>query len=399
MAVAFGRATPSLRQAPLMCLDNPVLGNIIFSLNGEHHLLLKVLHFRVDKRMIKVTSLEIQQGDKTVAEPYAQIQKRIKESKEFTNQFNQLIWSCKSRESYDLYSMKDFFERVTSEQELTALIEKTYAGKKEAQKEIGNYVGQLLKTELENILKGSGNSIFEEVHKLLIKRQRNSKPIQRTQATVNIGNLDFNASTFDSQAAFAGGLAGLATFILVITISWHIAIGIVSAIWVTILIYYLTTSWQKSLAKNIARQIHEKSIWDKIEKSINNFWDTTEGTLSLHLEEICRQDDKYIESLKKQIVSKPINSRNRRLVERIGGVAARAIGAYAAPAATYSLVSTFGTAGTGAAISSLSGAAATSATLACLGFGTMAGGAVVLGGIAVAGGWGAKKLYRHIWKS
>ena len=50
MAFAFGRATPSLRQAPLMCLDNPVLGNIIFSLNGEHHLLLKVLHFRVDKR-------------------------------------------------------------------------------------------------------------------------------------------------------------------------------------------------------------------------------------------------------------------------------------------------------------------------------------------------------------
>ena len=52
MAVAFGRATPSLRQAPLMCLDNLVLGNIIFSLNGEHHLLLKVLHFRVDKRCI-----------------------------------------------------------------------------------------------------------------------------------------------------------------------------------------------------------------------------------------------------------------------------------------------------------------------------------------------------------
>ena len=50
MAFAFGRATPSLRQAPFMCLDNPVLGNIIFSLNGEHHLLLKVLHFRVDKR-------------------------------------------------------------------------------------------------------------------------------------------------------------------------------------------------------------------------------------------------------------------------------------------------------------------------------------------------------------
>ena len=52
MAVAFGRATPSLRQPPSRCLDNPVPGNIIFSLNGEHHLLLKVLHFRVDKRNV-----------------------------------------------------------------------------------------------------------------------------------------------------------------------------------------------------------------------------------------------------------------------------------------------------------------------------------------------------------
>ena len=32
MAFAFGRATPSLRQPPSRCLDNPVPGNIIFSL-------------------------------------------------------------------------------------------------------------------------------------------------------------------------------------------------------------------------------------------------------------------------------------------------------------------------------------------------------------------------------
>ena len=55
MAFAFGRATPSLRQAPSRCLDNPVLGNIIFSLDGEHHLLLKVLHFRVDKRSSRIS--------------------------------------------------------------------------------------------------------------------------------------------------------------------------------------------------------------------------------------------------------------------------------------------------------------------------------------------------------
>ena len=63
MAFAFGRATPLLRQAPSRCLDNPVPGNIIFSLNGEHHLLLKVLHFRVDKRLLhnlSINTLSIQ---------------------------------------------------------------------------------------------------------------------------------------------------------------------------------------------------------------------------------------------------------------------------------------------------------------------------------------------------
>ena len=351
-----------------------------------------------------------------MAEPYAQIQKRIKESKEFTIQFNQLIRSRRSRESYDLYSMKNFFERVTSEQELTVLIERTYErtydGKKEAQKKIGNYVDQLLKTELENILKGSGNSIFEEVHKLLIKWQRDSKSIQRTQTTVNIGNLDFNTSTFDSQAAFAGGLTGLATFILVVTVGWLIAIGIVSAICSAVLVYQLTSSWQKRLAKNIASQIRKNNVWDEVEKSINNFWNTIEETLSVSLEEMRRQDDEYIESLKKEIASKersaskPNDGRKKALAKSVGRILARGIGGIGAAKIATGLVGAFGTASTGTAISSLSGAAATNATLAYLGGGALAasgggmavGGAVLLG-IGVTGAYGTKKLYEHIWKS
>ena len=68
MAFAFGRATPSLRQPPSRCLDNPVPGNIIFSLNGEHHLLLKVLHFRVDKRSLKK---QLRRKEKALAEAAA----------------------------------------------------------------------------------------------------------------------------------------------------------------------------------------------------------------------------------------------------------------------------------------------------------------------------------------
>ena len=225
-------------------------------------------------------------------------------------------------------------------------------------------------------------------------------------------SLDFNASTFDSQAAVAASLAGLATFILVVTIGWHIAIGIVSAIWFTILIYYLTTSWQKSLAKNIAKQIHEKNIWDKVEKSIKNFWDNTEISLSALLEEMRRQDDEYIESLKKEITfkersaSKPNEGRKKALAKSVGRIFARGIGGIGAAKAATGLVSAFGTASTGTAISSLSGAAATNATLAWLGGGTLAagglgiaGGAAVIAGIGIAGAYGTKKFYEHIWKN
>ena len=58
-----------IRQAPSRCLDNPVLGNIIFSLDGEHHLLLKVLHFRVDKRreyLLIIANYEHKKSDGTI---------------------------------------------------------------------------------------------------------------------------------------------------------------------------------------------------------------------------------------------------------------------------------------------------------------------------------------------
>jgi len=78
----------------------------------------------------------------------------------------------------------------------------------------------------------------------------------------------------------------------------------------------------------------------------------------------------------------------------------KALGAKMAGAATATgflgLVSAFGTAGTGTAIASLSGAAATSATLAWVGGlvgGGMAAGTFLTGGLALAVGVGAYKLF------
>lgn len=97
--------------------------------------------------------------------------------------------------------------------------------------------------------------------------------------------------------------------------------------------------------------------------------------------------------------------RTVRVTKKGGRIAARVVGGVGAPAVATTLVASLGTASTGTAISTLSGAAATKATLAWLGGGALAtgglgvaGGAVVLGVIAVGGAYGAKKLYDKVTK-
>ena len=98
--------------------------------------------------------------------------------------------------------------------------------------------------------------------------------------------------------------------------------------------------------------------------------------------------------------ARPAKTKRKRIAKRGGRIGAGVVGGIGTPAAVSGLVATFGTAGTGTAISTLSGAAATNATLAWLGGGTLvagglgiAGGAIVLVAVGVAGAYGAKKLY------
>ena len=263
------------------------------------------------------------------------------ESEKLVNRFENLIVSCGPRKFSDIESMRNYFESETSEDGLVRIIEQTYGDdKKAAQIEIGNYIGQLLTVRVERILKKSGKSVSDKVEELLKEWQRATPSIQKAQLKVGVGNID-NVSAFDSNAAFASGLIGLGAlgamslyvsstiasnlgaYILIGHVAgWLTSLGVVGSVTtvtsfvaaiggpITIgiglaavigsLAYRLIGgSWQKRLAKQFAAQIRKKNVWNRIEKPINDFWDSTEKAILSGLRETRLRTEQHIDSLRK----------------------------------------------------------------------------------------------------
>jgi gas vesicle protein len=235
--------------------------------------------------------------------------------------------------------MRNYFQNVTSVEQLTRLIKETYQDEKSAKKEIGHYISQLLSVRLESILKSSGKSISNETGELL-KAWGNSIPsIKDAELPPNVGDLgDIPISGFNSGAAFIGGMTGLASlgamaalvstigsnlgaYILVghvagwlttlgltssvttltsfvAAIGGPITIGIGIAVAIGYAVYKWFSSWEESLAKSVAASIKKNDSWVKIENPINDFWDNTGKSVSAGLKELIRQSDQHIKDLK-----------------------------------------------------------------------------------------------------
>ena len=281
---------------------------------------------------------------RSAAERIDEIEKQIerfnKESQELVIQFEKLIGSCRSRNFSDLRLMSDYFKEKTSEEGLTEIIEQTYDDKKVAQAQIGDYIGQLLAIKIESILKKSGESISYEVEELLKQWQRSTPSIQKAKVKAGgVGDID-NVSAFDSNAAFTSGLIGLGAlgamslyvsstiasnlgaYILighvagwltslglvgsvttvtsfVAAIGGPITIGIGLAAVISGLAYRLIGgSWQIRLAKQVAAQIRKKNVSGRVEKPINDFWDSTEKAISAGLREMRTRTERHIDSLR-----------------------------------------------------------------------------------------------------
>lgn len=260
-------------------------------------------------------------------------------SNQLIKDFNSLIESCNGHKKHDLDVMSNYYKYNTSVEGLEELINDTYSDKKEAQSELGNYLGQLLTTKLESTLKISGKAVSSELDSLLLRWQEAAPTISTTGVNTQISDLGLEISAFNSRAAFVGGLAGLGSlgamalyvstiasnlgaYILVgkaagvlvslglvgsvttvtsfvAAIGGPITIGIALAAAIGYLIYRLVGgSWQNSLAKKASEAIRKESVLDDIEKAITQYWNNTSKAINAGLDELIIKTDEYIENLK-----------------------------------------------------------------------------------------------------
>ena len=309
----------------------------------------EIVELNIEKAINQLSSI-IDSAIETLAKKKLDTLNRVEEVKEqdarfrekssgIIVEFNSLIDSCESRKDFDIDSMKSYFSHKTSVEGIESIIEDTYADKKEAQAEVGNYISQLLTAKLESTLKSSGKLLSGEVDELLSKWQKVTPSLNKASIESDIGELAIDVSAFNSRAAFVGGLAGLGSlgamalyvstiasnlgaYILVgkaagvlaslglvgsttavtsfvAAIGGPITIGIALAAAIGYMMYRLAGgSWQKSLAKKVSEAIRKENVWDNIETPIFDFWATSETAVSSGLNELIIQTDEYIEELK-----------------------------------------------------------------------------------------------------
>ena len=278
-------------------------------------------------------------------------QQRSKEAKEridqfqssgvgrVVNRFAEITKSCEAKKSSDLESMSNYFEAIVSEKFLAALIEESFDDEKVAREEIGSYVGQLLGLRLEGVLKKSGKSISAEVEELLSEWQRIQPSMRNLHALPGTEDPDHGMSAFDPRGKFMEGLRGPETlgamslyvrsfitanmgrtvltgsadgYLLSLGLANHAtkAASFVAALGRPVTIGLLSTaaigcpdqsagggSWQKNLAAEVSRRVREKNVWAECERTINDFWQNTEGAIAAGLTGVHRGSDEYMESV------------------------------------------------------------------------------------------------------
>ncbi|MGM0832450.1 MAG: dynamin family protein [Pseudomonadota bacterium] len=247
---------------------------------------------------------------------------------------HELVQSCGKYHADSLEDLKAYYDAKTSVAGLEQLIRETYDDRKEAQKGIGDFIGQLLTSKTESVLKLHGRAISSRLDELLDSWQ-SIIPKIGSEAK----NLEFDQSSFNAKAAFVGGLSGLSSFgamamyvstiasnlgayilvgkvagvlvsmgivgsvttvtSFVAAIGGPITIGIAIAAAIGYLIYRITGgSWQKSLAKKVASAIEDKNVWDKIDDVVEKFWSETQTAMNSGVDALVAETENHIEHLK-----------------------------------------------------------------------------------------------------
>jgi hypothetical protein len=272
--------------------------NLLLSLNS-----LQEMKTHSDDRLNKIKHLET---------------KFNQASKVTIEHFHKLLDECDSSKKADIKAMKVYFDDTTSQIGLTKIIEEMYLNHKEAQAEIGNYIGQLLIIKMENIFKNSGEQISKKVSYFLDEwdTSMNNTTYHHYSYSIfkdgfyglsNIGAFAFCPFLKNSSPLFTKGIPepnvaeGITENMMIgaKVLGSPIANGITLATTIGYITYrFVGGSWQSNLAKKTANVVRNEDVWGKIEPLIVNFWDGTEKAISHGLNSLMLSTKDQIDSEK-----------------------------------------------------------------------------------------------------
>lgn len=259
------------------------------------------------------------------------------EAKAAARALRELAFECDQYKRESTADLKAYFDQNTSIEGLTAIIKDNYTSKKDAQQEVGDYIGQLLTAKTESVLKRNGRDISKRLD-LLLEQWQDIVPGLGDQ-TAEVGNVQFNNAGFNAQAAFLGGLSGLSSFgamafwvstlgnlggyilvgklagilvslglassvtavtSFVAAIGGPITLGIAIAATIGLLVYRLVgSSWEEALAKKVSNAIKKQNVWKDMKNTVDQFWDQTKIAMERGIDALIADTEDHIERLKK----------------------------------------------------------------------------------------------------
>lgn len=262
------------------------------------------------------------------------------EADDAVKDLQELVENCKSYEEESIDDLKMFYDSKTSVEGLEELIRESFDDRKEAQKDIGDLVGQLLTAKVESNLKLRGRDISKRLDTLLERWQSIVPEESVSWESTSSASLAYAPKSFDSRAAFIGGLSGLTSFgamalyastiasnlgayilvgkvagvlvsmglvgsvttvtSFVAAIGGPITIGIAIAAAIGLLVYRLAGgSWQKSLAKKVSKAIDKEDVWSDILDVVQKYWTETQTAMQTGLDALIDDTEAHISALKK----------------------------------------------------------------------------------------------------
>lgn len=252
----------------------------------------------------------------------------------------------KSVEELNVNSKEMFLSEYTTfmcvDEIVKVIDEKGYKKKKDDMELLAGYISSKLQAGLQHVLKVNSTKLNEVIDKY-IKEYEES--IRNGSNVISVGGVNI---PFNAKRAFAGGLAGLATFgglavwastlgnlgayilvakgvslltalgisipggtagaaAFVASIGGPIVLGIALAVIIALSAFaILGVGWKSSVAKKIIKEYEKNKVVDKFNEVIENYWNDTKLAFNVAADAMEEKYQEYITDLKEMVKSSNI---------------------------------------------------------------------------------------------